>query len=282
MQGFLRQCLRSKLWTLGLWMVVPALATLPAWDGASYAQAEPSGEVAEASDDAPAKVDPKAVKIAEATLEAMGGRQAWENTRYLRFEFFGFRLHHWDRYTGQHRLEGKTRDGNSYVVLHNIQTREGQAWLDGEPLAGEDLEQWLERAYGAWINDAYWLIMPYKLQDPGVALYYEGEETLDGKVYDKLLLKFNRVGLTPGDRYWAWINRETGLMDRWGYHLQGWEADREITQWKWLDWERHGQILLAPRRVQVGDDREAMLGKLAVFDSLPETVFTAPEAVVLD
>ena len=47
--------------------------------------------------------------LAARTVESMGGAEAWEATRYLRFNFFGARLHHWDRYSGHHRLEGGPR-----------------------------------------------------------------------------------------------------------------------------------------------------------------------------
>lgn len=226
-----------------------------------------------------AESDDKAVAIAEQVMEALGGHDAWQETRFLRFDFFGFRLHHWDRHTGDHRLEGKSRDGDEYVVLHNIDRREGRAWLNGEELEGEDKAQWLERAYGAWINDTYWLVMPYKLQDPGVTLAYDGEEEIDGTVYDKLLLTFDNVGLTPGDRYWAYIHRDTHLMDRWAYHLESYEEDQEPTHWKWLDWQRYGDILLSPRRVNVGDGSERMLGQIAVFDELPASAFSSPDPV---
>lgn len=226
--------------------------------------------------------DPRAVALAESTLLAMGGADAWASTRYLRFEFFGFRLHHWDRETGRHRLEGQTREGERYVVLHSVVSRKGRAWLDGEELEGEDLGQWLERAYGAWINDTYWLIMPYKLLDPGVTLGFAGEETLEGKQYDKIQLTFEGVGLTPGDTYWAWINRETGLMDRWAYFLQDWEEGREPTAWWWRDWDRHGEILLSTTRHNETDDRTASLGQLAIFEQLPDSVFESPAGVILD
>jgi len=219
--------------------------------------------------------DPEAVKIAERTLEAMGGGDAWQATRFLRFNFFGFRLHHWDRYTGRHRLEGETRDGDAYVVLHNIGTREGQVWVNGELKSGEAADEWLERAYGAWINDTYWLLMPYKLQDPGVELAYDGEEEIEGKVYDKLKLTFDKVGLTPGDTYWAYVNRETGLMDRWAYFLESYDEDREPTHWLWLDWQDYGGIKLSPLRRNVEDGSERPLGELAVFDDLPDAVFTS-------
>jgi hypothetical protein len=231
--------------------------------------------LAPASGPALAESDPEAVKIAERTLEAMGGADAWEATRFLRFNFFGARLHHWDRHTGRHRLEGE-REGNAYVVLHNLRTREGQVWVNGEPQSGEAAEEWLERAYGAWVNDTYWLLMPYKMRDPGVTLAYDGEEEIDGAVYDKVKLTFDSVGLTPGDTYWAYVNRKTGLMDRWAYFLESYEEDRKPTHWLWLDWQDYGRIKLSPLRKNVEDGSERPLGELAVFDELPDAVFTSP------
>ena len=52
----------------------------------------------------------------------------------------------------------------------NVNTKEGSAWLKGKALEGEEQKKPLERAYGAWVNDTYWLLMPYKLRDPGVIL----------------------------------------------------------------------------------------------------------------
>jgi hypothetical protein len=155
-------------------------------------------------------------------------------------------------------------------------------WLDGKEATGDAAKEWLDRAYGAWVNDTYWLLMPYKLRDPGVQLAYDGEEEIDGVTYDRLALRFKSVGLTPGDRYWAWINRETGLMDRWAYRLEDWEADRPRTVWKWLDWDRYGDIVLSPRRVQVDDGAERSLEDLAVFGTLPDSVFESPDPVRVD
>jgi len=233
------------------------------------------------------KSERSAVLIAEQVLTAMGGDEAWKSTRFIRFEFFGFRLHHWDRHTGRHRMEGKTREGVEYVVLHDINDRGENAsaskvWLDGKLADGSSKKEWLNRAYRGWINDTYWLIMPYKLRDPGVNLEHEGEETLDGVVYDKLRLTFDGVGVTPGDTYWAYINRETGLMDRWAYHLEGWEEERPATQWKWLDWDRYGRIVLSPRRVNLESGSEQELGRLAVYDTLPDSVFASPDPVEVD
>lgn len=231
------------------------------------------------SDEASHPANDEAARVAAASVEAMGGETAWDALRFLRFDFFGFRTHHWDRHRGRHRLEGKTREGQSYVVLLDLDSKDGDAWLDGAKLEGEAEAEWLENAWGAWINDTYWLLMPLKLRDPGVHLTYEGREDVDGTAYEKVKLTFDSVGLTPGDTYWAWFNPSTGLMHRWAYHLQGWEADREPTAWDWLDWQTYGDVTLSSVRRNVGDGSERALGNIAVFDSLPDSVFTSPDPV---
>lgn len=223
--------------------------------------------------------DATAVAKAERLLDALGGKAAFEATHFLRFDFFGFRTHHWDRWTGRYRLEGKNRAGESYVVLFDTDTKDGRAWKDGAELSGEDAAQMLEMAYGAFINDTYWLLMPYKLLDPGVTLRDAGKETHGGTAYDVVELRFDSVGLTPGDTYWAYLDPATGLMDRWAYHLEDWPAEQPNTVWEWRDWQRYGGILLSSvrRNVESGDERP--LGNIAVFDQLPDSVFTSPTPV---
>ena len=222
-----------------------------------------------------AQSNPSPESIADQVMQALGGKEAWDQTRFLRFTF-GRRTHNWDKWTGRHRIEGQTQDGKKYLVLHNLNTRQGEAWLDGQKLEGDAAKEWLDRAYQAWINDTYWLLMPYKLRDPGVNLAYAGSEQIDGKTYDKLHLTFGNVGLTPKDQYWAWINRDTHLMDRWAFILESMPKDGPASAWKWEGWQKHGKIMLAPTRSQVGGDRKLELGDIAVLDTLPDTVFTAP------
>lgn len=226
---------------------------------------------------AAAQGSPSADPVADRVLQALGGKEAWDSTRYIRFTFAGRRSHWWDKHTGRHRVEGQTREGEKYVVLENVNTKEGMAWLNGQQAEGDKAKELLERAYGAWINDTYWLFMPYKLQDPGVTLTYDGTETIDGKTYDKLALSFQNVGLTPGDHYWAWINRATGLMDRWAYITEDMPKEGPPTVWLWEGWQKYGNIMLAPHRVQVGDNFKLELSGIAVTDQLPDAVFSSPD-----
>jgi hypothetical protein len=222
---------------------------------------------------------PTADSVLDHLGKALGGKQAWDNTHYIRFNFLGRREHWWDKWTGRHRLEGQTKEGQHYVVLENVNTKEGSAWLDGKKLEGDKAQEMVKNAYGAWVNDTYWLIEPYKLRDPGVNVSYAGEEKLDGKTYDKLAVSFGQVGLTPGDRYWVYVNRDSGLVDRWEYILQDMPKEGPPTAWRWEGWQKYGNIMLAPHRVQVGGDRKLELSDIAVFDQLPDSVFTSPEPV---
>src|SRR5262245_25883368 len=147
---------------------------------------------------ASAQENPSPQAVADKVMKALGGKEAWDKTHYIHFTFAGRRTHWWDKWTGRYRVEGQNKEGKKYVVLENINTKEGTAYLDGQKAEGDQAKQLLEAAYGAWVNDTYWLLMPYKMKDPGVNLSYAGQETIDGKTYDKLALSFEHVGLTPG------------------------------------------------------------------------------------
>ena len=110
--------------------------------------------------------DSRAIELADRVMARLGGRAAWDETRYLTWRFFGGRRHVWDKWTGDHRLE----DGE-LIVLSNLHDHHGRAWRSGEEILDPDsLAVVLDKAYANWINDSYWLVMPYKLKDSGVTL----------------------------------------------------------------------------------------------------------------
>ena len=233
----------------------------------------------------PRASDARARAVADRVMDALGGKEAWDRTRFLRFGFgserdgkWMGRTHHWDKWTGRYRVEGQTRDGKPFVTLMNLNTREGSAWLEGKKLEGEDLKKQLERGYGMWVNDTYWLLMPYKMNDPGVNLSYAGEERGDnGAMYDKVQLRFESVGLTPKDTYWVWVNRDTGMVDRWDYVLAG--ESVAPTTWQWTGWKKYGDIMLAGERTNAKENGKLMLPDIAVLESVPDSVFTSPDPV---
>ncbi len=219
-----------------------------------------------------AQSDPQAVEIARATMQAMGGEEAWNNTRYISWKFMGGRLHVWDKWTGHHRIEQETRDGDQLVSLIDINTGEGRVFRNGSEITdAEELDELLVRAKGAWINDTYWMFMPYKLQDPGVTLEYLGERAMeDGRNADVLQLTFDNVGNTPNNKYEVFVGKDSGLVEQWSHWTNADDAEARFTL-PWSDWQRFGNIMLATNK---GRDLD---WSIHVYDTLPESVFTELE-----
>jgi len=44
--------------------------------------------------------DPEAIAVADEVMENLGGRRAWDESRYLTWKFFGRRTHVWDKHSG--------------------------------------------------------------------------------------------------------------------------------------------------------------------------------------
>jgi hypothetical protein len=182
-------------------------------------------------------------------MAAMGGVEAFAAARLLHFDFAPVRegrvaavFHHWwDRHTGAYRLEGRDKQGVAYRVLFDVDDRTGRAWVGDREVAGDELAALLQTGYGRFVNDTYWLLMPWKWLDPGVDLAYEGKQTVDGREYEVVRLSFGSgVGLTSNDRYWAYVSTETGRMERWAYLLQteeGAPGEGAPTPWAWEDWK---------------------------------------------
>ena len=218
--------------------------------------------------------DPRAVAIADQVMQALGGKPAWDKVTGLRWSFEvtvndtprTARHHAWNKQTGWYRVEGKNRAGVPFVFIRNLNNdKEGRAWMDGKPIVGDSLQKLMKRTMSVWINDAYWLLMPYKLLDPGVHLGYEGEVHDSMGTFDRLSLSFDHVGLTPGDHYWVSVNRKNHRIERWDMMLEGQQPPPE--HWTLEGWERHDGLWFATAHRQ---------GTLNVFTNGVETVHEFP------
>ena len=167
----------KKLFTFSFLLSLLLLGCQPAPSGKNAAGEEP--ETAEANPAAKgfnaAESDERAISIADSVMQAMGGRKAWDNIRLLQWDFFGRRTLLWDKFTGDVRIEIPA-DSSVYIV--NINTLSGMAREGGRVVENPDtLRARIQRANSIWINDSYWLAMPFKLKDSGVALKYLGKDT---------------------------------------------------------------------------------------------------------
>ena len=210
--------------------------------------------------------DERAIEIADRVMEAMGGRNAWDATTYLVWNFFGRRKHFWNKSTGDIRIESI---GDSSIYLLNIHSMEGQVSRFGQIEENSDtLKMLLERGKSLWINDAYWLVMPFKLKDSGVTLKYMGIDTmLNGNNAEVLELTFEDVGKTPENKYLVYVDQKDNLIGQWDFYANAKDTIPRF-QIPWADYAPHGQILLS------GNRGKYALTDISVPDSLAVEVFT--------
>ncbi|MEZ4701263.1 MAG: hypothetical protein R2834_13075 [Rhodothermales bacterium] len=217
--------------------------------------------------------DARAIEIADAVMESMGGRKNWDNTHFLSWGFGGDEQV-WDKWSGDFRYQ---RD--SLVVLMNINTKKGRAFADGKEIANPD--ELLTNAYRAWVNSGYWFIMPYKLKDSGVTLKYLGEgTTADGRPAEMLELTFDNVGLTPQNKYHVFVDKESMLVTQWQYFPKSTDAEPGFTR-PMANWKKYGNIMLSDNRGEGRNGQPFILPHVGAYSSVPERVFTDPNRIDL-
>ncbi|MEP0985982.1 hypothetical protein [Ekhidna sp.] len=205
-----------------------------------------------------------ATLLADKSMLAMGGREAWDKTRYIKWTFFGRRDHTWDKWTGDVRIESP---GNDLTIIMNINTKEGKAMKGGEEVT-DSLSYYLQAGYEMWVNDSYWLVMPFKLKDSGVTLKYLREDTTQtGQRADVVSLSFEDVGVTPQNVYEVWIDTDSKLVTQWAFFPDSTTLEpRFITPW--ADYNKYGEILLS------GNRGRNSLSNIEVLSEVPKETFT--------
>lgn len=266
------------------WPVAALVIAVPAFAGCEGAS--PGGDPSRA-----AAAGDSAAMYAAMLAESLGGREAWDRVRYLSFRWIverdgqvvANREHSWDRYDGRYRVAFE-RDGTSTLLLFNVNEIEpdpelgkvpaGRAWVSGTELAGAARDSALRRGYGAFINDTYWAIMPFKWEDPGVHLDHEGTRMLsDGKAYTTVHLSFDQGLGTTEDRYWGFLD-ESGRMAAWQYHLGGSESPGEVIWWS--DWRQVGGIQFAMTRRPDGGEPFIRFEDVVADGTVPPGRFDPP------
>ena len=214
-----------------------------------------------------ANSDPAAVELADSVMAAMGGRSNWDKTRFISWNFFGRRNLVWDKKEGNVRIESLA-DSTTYLV--NIHELTGRVKVKGQELTEPDsLRKMLEKAKSIWINDSYWLVMPFKLKDTGVTLKYLGEDTTQkGVICNVLELTFKNVGDTPDNKYRVYVDVKDNLVKEWAYFKEA-TQDSASQIWPWDNYKRYGRILLSADRSDNRGPRQ-----VRVDEKLSREVFT--------
>jgi hypothetical protein len=92
-------------------------------------------------------------------------------------------------------------------------------------------------------------------------------------VYDVVRFSFDKVGLTPGDVYWMWVNRKTGLVDQWHMKLEGSKPEDAPSVVLFHDYRRFGGLLISTKREIQGKGQFIKLDDVRVASSVPAGAF---------
>jgi len=196
----------------------------------------------------------------------MGGAKNWDKTRYLQWNFFGRRMWYWDKKTGNVRCEIPEQGTR---IAMNINDKSGNVFAhDVIQTHADSLEKFLEMGYRMWINDSYWLVMPFKLQDPGTTIKYQGQKSnAKGAICEILELTFSDVGVTPDNKYLVYVDLKSNLIVQWDYFREYSDAEPRMST-PWTGYNTYDNILLSGGRGKRG------LSDIAVYKKLPAELFT--------
>jgi hypothetical protein len=193
-----------------------------------------------------ANSDAKAIGLADEVMQAMGGRDNWDKTRYISWVFLGKRKLYWDKWSGDVKVKSLDKD---LQIIVNINTGLGKVWKDSAELTHSDsLAKYLDLGKKLWVNDSYWLILPYKLKDSGVTLHYLKEDkNKEGNNSDLIELTFKQVGYTPNNKYTVWVDKKSKLVNQWAFYRETNDTSAVFVD-TWTNYQKYGNILLASSR----------------------------------
>ncbi len=186
--------------------------------------------------------DENAVLLSDKVMEAVGGVKRLQDVKLIVFDFLVTendsvrtkRSHRWDRASNVDFVEWSEGDSMRFRVELETATRSGKAFLNDEALTiPNDVDAAVQRAYAMFINDAYWLLAPFKLQDPGVSLKYQGLKTENDASHEIITLLFDGVGLTPENQYDLYIDPNSNLIKFWDYKPT---ENAPATRFSWENW----------------------------------------------
>jgi len=85
-------------------------------------------------------------------------------------------------------------------------------------------------------------------------------------------MTFGTVGLTPGDRYWVFVNERTHRVERWEFILQNQQPP--ANRWTWEGWQEHDGLWFPTAHRM--DRTNVFINGVETVREFPAGVFSAP------
>ena len=156
----------------------------------------------------------KARSIVQKSIEVHGGKKYENFTAEFDFRKFHIKL---SQENGRFQYERISKDSARNDIWDIVNNDVFLRIINGNQvtLSAKDIEK-----YKNAVNSvAYFVLLPYKLQDKAVNLAYVGEITLANKKYDKVKVWFNKEGGGKDfeDVYCYWFDQQTHTLDYIAY-----------------------------------------------------------------
>ncbi len=147
----------------------------------------------------------KAEALAQKMLQAVN-KAAWDSTVIIGWTSRGGNTFVWDKQRNLTQVVSK----NSTVLL-DVYKHSGKVWENQQEVTDpEKVKKGIDKAYKAFVNDAFWLNPIVKIFDAGtersIVTLADGTEGL--------LVSYSSGGVTPGDAY-LWLVDANGVPTAW-------------------------------------------------------------------
>jgi hypothetical protein len=122
---------------------------------------------------------------------------AWQATPVVSWNFKNAHTFVWDKERNYTKVSW-----DNYDIYVNLSNKSGVAFVKGKKVKDSTATaEFVNRAYGYWVNDSFWLNPITKIRDAGTSRTLVDLEDPNAK---GLLVSYSSGGLTPGDSY-LWI-----------------------------------------------------------------------------
>ena len=139
---------------------------------------------------------PQAEALTSKMLEAIND-SAWHATPVVSWNYVGLHSFIWDKARNYTKVSW-----DDYEIFVDLHKKTGVAYAKGKRVKDSTATaQFVNEAYGYWVNDSFWLNPLTKVRDQGTSRKLIEREA-DNEA--GLLVTYTSGGLTPGDSY-LWI-----------------------------------------------------------------------------
>ncbi|WP_257668867.1 hypothetical protein [Parapedobacter tibetensis] len=163
--------------------------------------------------------------VAAKLWEGIGGKENWQNARYFMFSCIGGEKHSfaqgerkylWDKLSGNCRFDGVTTDDENVIVLFNVKTAEGTAYINGIKIDNQRVAaDIIDEVRSDFEKDAYLLFLPTALEGNSVSYTVAEEKLIGSQRFTVVNIKNPKTSFETAIDGQLYMDAQTGQIQEW-------------------------------------------------------------------